>query len=123
MALDQQPVYELQPSRIWRVTQFFLFVPDEVQRHGGGKLGRASKPIIQDATDDLATYIKAYAGTGWVTGSYPTSWRHYQVGMGHLNRKTARDTLQTFRATAAAWSSGDDRDEWLNAQKKLAGYE
>lgn len=98
-------------------------MPDEVKHYGTGKFGSTRKPIIQDSTDDLATYIEAYAGTGWVTGAYPTSWRHYVIGTQHQNRKTARDTLNIFRASAAAWAGGEDRNEWVDTQKKLAGYE
>lgn len=97
-------------------------MPDEVQRSFGGKFGDSAKPIIKSATHDLALFV--YRFPRWVNkAGYPRSWRHFYIGMELLNRERARDWLENFRANAAAQASGKDREELVDTQRKLAGYE
>ncbi len=96
-------------------------MPDEVGRSAKRRATVPTKPIILDAGDDLARFVREVSA--WVNkDGMPLSWRHYVLGLRHLDKARARLSLDMYRASAVAQSYGQERDDWIDEQENLAGF-
>ena len=96
-------------------------MPDEVGRSVRGSLNAEKKPIVHDASDNLALFTQAFPA--WVgQDGYPLNWRYYVVGLRRAGKARAINSLDTFRAVLMGNASPNDRKGWVNEQESLAGF-
>lgn len=74
-----------------------------------------------DLADELARFVRAFPS--WVNHhGEPCCWRHYQIGLTHLGRERALDSLTAFQATMAANAADASvRAQWAKQQQLILG--
>lgn len=92
-------------------------MPDEVLR--------PARPVDAprspaDLADALCEFARAFPA--WTTpDGFPRSWRHYVLGMGHLGRASARESLRLAQAAAIGQSTPEGFRAWQRDVLPFAG--
>jgi hypothetical protein len=103
------------PDEIEAMTWRVLYVPDQ------GVVAPDEGPVTidyMDITAHFARELPAWCGPDGL----PLSWKHYQYGLRHLRRASARETIRQATAVRAAGADAKDYRDFESAVRADAGW-